>query len=250
MAPFDTRSFVAGCLGVIGASLLWRVTKKRTEEVKSQRAGQKHALLPCIRARRSVFPRDYIDRKIDSSIVTCLLEAAMWAPYHGARPPWRFVVLGRDAMVAMQRLTLAFYDEHWQETGWASGAHGSESEYSKWRAMTEDEITGRWGPVSYMIAIVMQRQAHPDKRMPEWEEAAATACAVQNMYIQASDFPGLACYWSSWHDAARDSAEMKGFLGMGDEDKCLGFFIVSACREDLQDRRRRRFEDVAVEWRD
>ena len=95
--------------------------------------------------------------------------------------------------------------------------------------MTEEEITGRWGTVSYvisflcllsflpaflyffflstsflpsflyflasslpsliilpstflpsfryMVAIVMQRQAG-SKRIPEWEEAAATACAV------------------------------------------------------------------------
>merc|ERR1712217_556603 len=103
--------------------------------------------------------------------------------------------------------------------------------------MTEAEISGRWGPVSYMIAIVMQRQASPKKRMPEWEEAAATACAVQNMYIQATAFSGLACYWSSWHDAARDSSDMKDFLSMAEEDKCLGIFIVAACRQNLPDRR-------------
>merc|ERR1712032_1788260 len=130
-----------------------------------------------------------------------------------------------------------------------SGQHGSEAEYQEWRTMTEDEISGRWGPVSYMIAIIMRRQAHPETRMPEWEEAAATACAVQNMYIQASAFPGLACYWSSWHDAARDSKEMKEFLGMEDEDKCLGFFIVAACKEGLPDRRKRRLNDFAIEFR-
>ena len=32
--------------------------------------------------------------------------------------------------------------------------------------MTEEEIDCRWGPVSYMVAIVMQRQAG-SKRMPE-----------------------------------------------------------------------------------
>ena len=75
-------------------------------------------------------------------------------------------VLGREAMVAMQRLTLAFYDANWRTTGWANGVRGSEAEYRKWREMTEEEITGRWGPVSYMIGIVMQRQAG-SKRLPE-----------------------------------------------------------------------------------
>ena len=69
-------------------------------------------------------------------------------------------------MVAMQRLTLSFYDANWRTSGWANGVHGSAAEYQKWREMTEGEITGRWGPVSYMIGIVMRRQAG-SKRLPE-----------------------------------------------------------------------------------
>eukprot|EP00746_Dinoflagellata_sp_MGD_P020457 gnl/MRDRNA2_/MRDRNA2_147697_c0_seq1.p1 gnl/MRDRNA2_/MRDRNA2_147697_c0~~gnl/MRDRNA2_/MRDRNA2_147697_c0_seq1.p1 ORF type:complete len:244 (+),score=38.69 gnl/MRDRNA2_/MRDRNA2_147697_c0_seq1:82-813(+) len=242
MVKLDSRGIALSALGFLLTSIIWWRNRKRT-------CRQSMAVLPCIRKRRSMFPRDYIDEKIDASIVKCLLEAAMWAPFHGPRAPWRFVVLGRNAMIEMQRMTLDFYDKNWQQTGWASGTHGSESQYQEWRAMTEEEITGRWGPVSYMIGIVMQRQAHPEKRMPEWEEAAATACAVQNMHIQASEFPGLACYWSSWHDAARDSSEMKAFLGMRNEDKCLGFFIVAACRDDLKDRRKRYLKDCSIEWR-
>jgi len=188
-------------------------------------------VLPSIRKRRSVFPSDYIDRKVSPKVIQSMLDASMWAPFHGSRPPWRFVVLGKSTMVAMQELSLRFYDKklpdgryNW-ENGWAGGTTGTEEEYLKWREMTEGEITGRWGPCSYMIANVMQRQAG-SKRIPEWEEAAATACAVQNMHIQAASFPGTACYWSSWHDAARDSEEMQEFLGIGPEDRVLGFFIV------------------------
>jgi len=153
-------------------------------------------------------------------------------------------------MVEMQKMTLAYYDANWQEVGWAGGKRGSESQYYEWRQQTEEEITGRWGRVSFMIAIVMLRQAG-STRIPEWEEMAATACAVQNMHIQASAFPGLACYWSSWHSAARDSTKMAEFLGMESEDKCLGFFIVAACNPDLKDSRTRQLEShMHVEWRD
>ena len=101
-----------------------------------------------------------------------------------------------------------------------------------------------------MIAIIMQRQASPTKRMPEWEETCATACAVQNMHLQSTRYPGLACYWSSWHAAARDSADMKKFLGMQEEDKCLGFFMVAGCEDDIKDRRKRKVEThLAAEWR-
>lgn len=207
-------------------------------------------LLASVRARRSVLPRSYIARSVPRATMERMLEAAMWAPYHGSVPPWRFVVLARQAMVEMQRMTLAFYDQHWRDVGWANGNRGSEEQYLKWRAMTEEEIDGRWGPVSYMVAIVMRRQAG-SKRMPEWEEAAATACAVQNMHLQACAQPGLACYWSSWHEAARASDEMREFLGMGAEDKCLGFFMVAACEPSLKDSRTRRPEaHLSVEWRD
>ena len=199
--------------------------------------------------RRSIFPRPYIEREVANAEVQLLLDAAMWAPFHGSRPPWRFVVLGKTAMVQMQQLTLDFYDRNWRTHGWANGKHGTEEQYSAWRAMTEQEITGRWGPVSAMIAIIMRRQAG-SVRLPEWEEAAATACAVQNMHIQAGASPGLACYWSSWHDAARDSAEMQSFLQMGAEDRCFGFFIVAACDPGLKDGRSRdRQAHQCAEWR-
>ena len=101
-----------------------------------------------------------------------------------------------------------------------------------------------------MVAIVMRRQAG-SKRMPEWEEAAATACAVQNMQLQASAHAGVACYWSSWHDAARDSEAMRRYLKMGEDDRCLGFLIIAACDPQLKDSRvRRRETHLSVEWRD
>ena len=172
----------------------------------------------------------------------------MWAPFHGPVPPWRFVVLGRESMVTMQRLTLGFYDVNWREVDW-SGETGNEDRFRKWRAKAESDITGRWGPVSFMIAIVMQRQAG-SKRMPEWEEMSATAAAVQNMHIQAGAVAGLACYWTSWQPHARDSAEMKAYLNMSAEDKLLGFFIVAAYDPDLKDSRKRDpAKHLAVEWR-
>ena len=105
-------------------------------------------------------------------------------------------------------------------------------------------------PVAYMVGITVQRQAG-SKLMPMWEEECATACAVQNMHLQATAEPGLACYWSSWHSAARDSREMSDYLRMKEGDRCLGFFIVAACDPDLRIRRSRRTEDhLKVEWRD
>lgn len=256
----DSSIFALGAL--IFGVIVWfqknrQNDKSKTPPTTSAPPSTDLSVLPCIRHRRSVFPRGYLQdppAPVEASIIRSLLDAALWGPFHGkcyagCEHPARFVVLGKESMVQMQRMTLDYYDRNWKETGWASGDHGTQEEYRAWRKMTEDEITGRWGPCSYMIAIVMRRQAGP-KRFPEWEEAAAVAAAVQNMHIQSTKFPHLACYWSSWHNAARDSQEMKDFLKMGPEDKCLGFFIVAHCKPtNLKDRRRRERSIMAVEWR-
>jgi nitroreductase len=232
--------------------------KERTKQGDSKDAEADLSVLPCIRNRRSVFPNKWLKnpRPIDDSIIRSLLDAAKWAPFHGKcfgnEHPAKFVVLGKEAMVKMQELTLQFYDKNWKNYGWGSGKIGTKEAYEAWREMTQGEITGRWAPCTHMIAIVMRRQSG-DKRLPEWEEAAAVAAATQNMHLQSTKFPRLACYWSSWHDAARDSSEMKQFLNMESEDKCLGFFCVAqrdlSDKAAMKDRRTRHESSMQVEWR-
>lgn len=262
---------VASCTAlIIGGILYWLHRNNRLNllnrdgdlfSTTSTTASEDFSVLACIRQRRSVFPSGYLQNPrthVNASILQSLLDAALWGPYHGkcfagCQHPAKFVVLGRQTMVEMQRKTLAFYDAHWREVGWGSGCAGigkTEQEYKAWRSMTEGEISGRWGPCSYMIAIIMRRQTGP-KRLPAWEEAAAVAASVQNMHIQSTKFPQLACYWSSWHDAARDSQMMKEYLGMGPEDKCFGFFIIAQVKDQMtsKDRRKRDKAVMAVEWR-
>lgn len=79
----------------------------------------------------------------------------------------------------------------------------------------------------------MKRQAKADKLLPEWEEVAAVACAVQNMHLMATAL-GVACYWSSWHGVARDSPQMQKFLGLDDvRDRCLGFLVLGQTDKDM-----------------
>lgn len=234
---------------LLGCSL-WFCCRKGAsiDEEGNNKKEEDFTVLSCIRNRRSVFPSKYLRNPppLDPMIVQSLLDAALWGPFHGkcysgCKHPSKFVVLGQSSMVEMQQLTLRYYDVHWK-MHWKTY-----EDYQSWRKRTSEEITGRWGPCAYMIAIVMQRQTGP-KRLPEWEEAAAVAASVQNMHLQSTKFPQLACYWSSWHDAARDSNEMKEFLKMDSEDKCLGFFIVAQA-EPFRDRRSRDRDLMAVEWR-
>jgi hypothetical protein len=122
MAGADLPVILALSTSILGGAVLvgYLVAASRSRTANKEVAPKDGAnaaieLLPCIRARRSVFPQEYVDREIDESTVGKLLEAAMWAPFHGSRPPWRFVVLGRSAMIEMQDLTLEYYDKNWAE---------------------------------------------------------------------------------------------------------------------------------------
>ena len=57
----------------------------------------------------------------------------------------------------------------------------------------------------------MKRQAKPNKRLPEWEEICAVACAVQNMHLMATSMNHIGAFWSShtWCKSARDSMEIR-----------------------------------------
>ena len=59
----------------------------------------------------------------------------------------------------------------------------------------------------------------------------------------------LAGYWSSWTAEARDSQDMKTFLGLGPEDKCLGVFMLGKCADMSIGRSTRRQLSEKVEWR-
>jgi len=256
------------CCRLLGQQKKGKVRPEQSECEMNDNHEDSFSVLPCIRNRRSIFPNQYMAHPgadVDPKVIKSLLDAALWGPYHGrcfagCDHPARFVVLGKRSMVEMQHLTLRYYDRNWKTLDpWGCGADndGDESEerYRDWRKSTEDEITGRWGPVSCMVAIVMRRQTSPvSKRLPEWEEAAAVACAVHNMHLQqCARFPHLACYWSSWHDAARDSDDMKTFLDMGAEDKCMGFFVVAQAKPSFlrqtRDRRKRDPSIMQTEWR-
>ena len=83
------------------------------------------SVLPCIRHRRSVFPKEYdaTRRDVNPAVIQSLLDAALWSPFHGksyGNPhPSRFVVRSDGSL-----LYLLFYQtslsSHLQLDKWLS----------------------------------------------------------------------------------------------------------------------------------
>ncbi|MEJ1221705.1 nitroreductase family protein [Sediminicola sp. 1XM1-17] len=160
-------------------------------------------ILKIIRNRRSVMPVQYNSKSVTKEQINTLLESANWAPTHKKTEPWRFKVLHGDSQARLG----SFLAEKYKETE----ANFSEFKYKK--LMENPKKAGA------IIAICMQRD--PKESIPEWEEVASVAMAVQNMWLTATEM-GIGSYWSS----PGLIQYMDEFFEMALGETCLGFFYL------------------------
>ncbi len=160
-----------------------------------------------IRRRRSVFPKSYIPGKpVERAIIEQLLENANQAPTHKLTEPWRFQVFHSEE--SRRRLSAYLSDFYQKNT---PPELFSEEKFKK-----SSENPLRSGAA---IAIILQRD--PLESIPEFEEIASVAMAVQNMWLTCTAL-GLGCYWST----PRAALQADAFLGLAPGQRCLGFFYM------------------------
>jgi nitroreductase len=160
-----------------------------------------------IRRRRSVFPKFYQPGvPIERALLEQLLENAHWAPTHRRTEPWRFIVFHTEEA----RKSLGEYlSEQYQK-------NTPEEQFSEEKRKKTLENPLRAGAV---IAICMQRD--PLESVPEFEEIAAVAMAVQNMWLSCTE-AGLGSYWSTPGSILKANE----FLGLPAGQRCLGLFYI------------------------
>lgn len=177
-----------------------------------------------IKKRRAVFPDQYNGKPIAKESILEILEAGNWAPTHKKTEPWRFKV--------MQDVALEELGEFMAQKFKESTPKYSEFKYKKLRNNPKK--------AACIIAICMQRD--PKKRLPEWEEIAATAMAVQNMWLTATEL-GIGSYWSS----PKLIAQLSEFLKLKESECCLGLFYLGNFDGELPQGKRTPIEDK-VTW--
>ncbi len=158
-----------------------------------------------IRSRRAIFPNMYSDKPIPKEIIETILENANWAPTHKMTEPWRFKIFRGAA-----RERLSDYLGDWYTS------HTPAADFSdiKFKKAKEKPLQS-----NCIIAICMQRD--PKESLPEWEELAAVAAAVQNMWLSCTAY-GIGCYWSSPESILKADE----FLGLQAGEKCYGLFYM------------------------
>lgn len=158
-----------------------------------------------IRNRRSSFFGQFIPRKkIPDEVVEAILENANHAPTHKRTEPWRFTVFTDKGLETLAAAQAAIYKEN-------AGENFKQAAY--------DKLLSNPLKCSHVIAIGMKREGS----IPESEEIAAVACAVQNIYLSLDAY-GIGGFWGTGGITYMEAG--KEWLGLNREDRLMGFFYL------------------------
>ncbi len=156
-----------------------------------------------IESRRSIFPKDYLPEDIEPEILEEILNSASFAPNHKRTKPWRLKVFKGEEKNNLGQHLAAIY-----------------------KNTTAPEVFLEKKYLSFIekvaqANVVVSISVNFSGLLPEWEEIAATAMAVQNMYL-TSTVHRVGCYWSS----PGMIKYLDGFLGLEENQKCYGLFYL------------------------
>lgn len=182
-------------------------------------------LLDLIKHRRAVFPVQYNQEPVSREEIEKVLEAANWAPTHKRTEPWRFKVLQGESLIKLGQFLADTYK--------ATTDNFSDFQYNK--------LQENPAKASAIIAICMQRDLKAS--VPEWEEVAATAMAVQNMWLQCTEM-NIGAYWSS----PGLIKYLNEFFDFAEGESCLGFFYMGKYDEELPEGFRKSDIQSKTEW--
>ncbi len=181
-----------------------------------------------IKDRRTIYPEFYSDRKVHKEQIDTILNSAIWAPNHGMTQPWRFKVFIDEGKQKLANFLEEMYVTHIPK--------------ERQTDIKRARMQNRPAAASAIIAVCMERQA--SEKIPEIEEVMAVACAVQNMYLTCTAY-GLGGFWST--PKFMSLTDTNEFLGLGEKDKCLGFFYIGYPSTDWPKGQRKPIEYV-TEW--
>src|SRR3546814_18614756 len=108
-----------------------------------------------------------------------MLANATFAPSHKLTQPWKFRVFRKKGLERLAGELSRLYQENTPADRFLTTKY----EATRNKVLQSDSV----------IAIVLKA---PPEKLPEWEELASVACAVQDMWLTATA-PGLGAYWSS-----------------------------------------------------
>lgn len=175
-----------------------------------------------IRTRRSVYADEFIKQNIPDELLNEILINATYAPTHKMTEPWRFIVFKDRYLEQLGAFLAAYYKEFYYQK------FSPETAVEKYNLLKEYPLNS-----ACVIGVVMVRNRKID--LPEWEEIAAVASAVQNIALTCTAH-NIGSYWST---SAGAIDYVKQF-DLAENEKSLGLIYVGYYPEDMEPSRKKR----------
>jgi nitroreductase len=156
----------------------------------------------------------FTGEKIDDEVINRILANANQAPSHKKTNPWRFHVFTGKGL---QRLADFF-----------QATYKSKMSLEEFKELKYNKLGTNPLKASHVIAI--GAKLSPEVGLPEWEEIAAVAASVQNLYLSVTA-SSLGGYWSSPVLMIRHIHEL---IDLEENEKCLGFFYIGVPQDSLE----------------
>lgn len=182
-----------------------------------------------ITSRKSTYPAQFSGAVIEDQVVWQLLDLICWAPTHRMTQPWKFKVYSGKGLHRMVDTHTDFYLKRTPKEA------VNPKKLAKFKVVKEN--------TSHLIAVIMERDEL--ERVPEWEEIAALAMGIQNMYL-GMEAAGVGGYWSTGNGTLKP--EMKELLDLGERESLLGWFYLGVPKEGLKANRIRKAIEDKVDW--
>lgn len=163
----------------------------------------KNDVLNAIHYRRTVNQNSFTDQDISQEDLLTILEAANAAPTHKRTQPWRFVIFRKEGLERLGTELARIYK--------------SITPTEKYSETTELNMAKKATASNVAIAIIVNYTGD----VPEWEELAATAASVQNIWL-ASHSLGIGGYWAT----PGLINHLDNFLNLEENQKCIGIFYL------------------------
>jgi nitroreductase len=167
---------------------------------------------------------NFTAEEISKQDILTILEAANAAPTHKRTQPWRFVVFRKEGL---QRLGAEL-----------ARVYKAVTPSEKYTELAEQNMAKKATMSNVAIAIIVNYSGE----LPEWEELAATSCAVQNMWLAAHSI-GLGGYWAT----PGLINHLGDFLQLESNQKCIGLFYLGHHDNEVREPARSPIEEK-IRW--
>tara|TARA_X000000368_G_scaffold121438_1_gene95244 strand:+ start:1016 stop:1582 length:567 start_codon:yes stop_codon:yes gene_type:complete len=181
-----------------------------------------------IRKRRAIYPSQFESGNIDDSIIKLLLENANTAPTHKLTQPWFFKIYkGKFKDILAEEMIISYKEFYGKELI---------------STVKKKKIFEKCKQSNCIISVFMKRD--PNNSVPEWEEIAATAMAVQNIWLTCAA-KNIGCYWST----PKYCIKMNDFFNLNNDEKSLGFIYLGKFDHSKVKTKNRKSIHQKTEWK-